>query len=360
MESYLKLDLVRNRVSLIVPCYNVEKYLEDFIASVITQTYKNLEVILVNDGANDATTQMLRDAVPRLEAEGYVVKLIEQANKGLGGAVDAGLKYFTGEFLMWPDPDDWLMPYSLERRVALMHDNPDVGLLRSNAKLFVEERQEFDGYFMPVDIAPTRTPELFEDLIFMRSFYAPICHMVRSDMFLKVNPNRSIYFSPESSQNFQLLIPLLESCQVLQVHEPLAVYRVREDSRSRAPNKTRESLMSRFDQLLELSERTLPKLKTYTKERHMRVVNFHWRNRMLPTAFRASMRERCVDMVRKSSLSDWRKEIALRMIALQCAPRFRAIDVYTGRIASRLIARTFDWLVRLPHKHIYWGASRYG
>lgn len=358
MTDVAEITPVPGRVSLIVPTYNVEAYLEDFISSVLAQSYKDLEVILVNDGANAATTEGLRAAVPRLEAEGYLVKLVEQANKGLGGAVDTGLKHFSGEFLMWPDPDDWLLPNSVERRVQILRDNPDVGLLRTNAKLFIEARQEFEGHFMPPERPARRATDLFEDLLFLRYFYGPVCHMVRSEMFLQVHPDRSIWFGPKSSQNFQMLVPFVEVFPVLEMPgEVLAAYRVREDSRSRAPNKTREKLMERFDQLMELAEQTMPKLRTATPERLERMRNFHWRNRMLPTAFRACMKERAIHLVDRSALAEGRKALARRMIALQCRPGFQAMDRRTGRIASRALARSFDRLVRLPQDEMTWGTE---
>lgn len=350
-------ELVPGLVSVVVPCFNVEAYLEKFISSIVEQTYKNLEVILVNDGANTSTTEMLRASVPLLRSEGYIVKLLEQANKGLGGAVDTGLKHFTGEFLMWPDPDDWLTSDSIKRRVELFRQNPDIGLLRSNARLFIEARQEFDGHFMPVDVPSHRAHGLFEDLLFMRYFYGPVCHMVRSEMFLAVHPDRSIYFSKTSSQNFQLLVPFVESFPVLQVHEPLAVYRIREDSRSRAPNQSREKLMARFDQLLELTEHTLPKLRTWTPERQRLLFNFHWRNRMLPTAIRAAMGNRCRDLVNKSDLAAWRKSLAKIIISVRCSKWFQVSDKLTGSVASRFLARSFDRLVRLPNEQMKWGAG---
>lgn len=351
-------ELCSGWVSLIVPTYNVESYFEDFIISVINQTYTNIEIILVNDGANEATTIMLRNAVPRLEARGYLVKLVEQENKGLGGAVDAGLKHFTGEFLMWPDPDDWLMPNSVERRVELMRNNPDVGLLRTNAKLFIEDRQEYDGHFMPVNGASNRAVNLMEDLLFLRYFYAPVCHMVRSSMFLETHPERSIYFEPASSQNFQLLVPFVERFPVLELPgEVLAGYRVREDSRSRAPNKTREKLMDRFDQLFDLAEQTMPRLKTATPERLEHMRNFHWRNRMLPTAFRAGMKRRCLELVAQSALKGRYKAVANSLIYLRCNKVFDAIDKRAGCVASRVLARSFDRLVMLPPEQLIWGSK---
>lgn len=352
------LPLVPGRVSLIVPSYNVEAWLEDFIASVVAQTYKDLEVILVNDGANAATTEGLRAAVPRLEAEGYLVKLIEQDNKGLGGACDTGLKHFTGEFLIWPDPDDWLEPNSVERRVALMRANPGVGLLRTNARLWIEARGVYDGHFMPVDGETRLATDLFENLLILRKYHAPVCHMVRSEMFLQVHPDRSIWFGPRSSQNFQMLVPFVERFPVLEVpSEVLAGYRVREESRSRAPSKSREMLMLRFDQLFELARHTMPKLRTATPERLARMHNFHWRNRMLPTAFRAAMKDRCHALIDKSALGRGQKRLAHGLIALRCSPVFQALDARSGRMAARALARVFDRLVMMSEEQFAWGAK---
>lgn len=348
---------VAGRVSLLVPCYNVAAYFDDFLQSVLTQDWPDLEVILVNDGANDATTQALRDAVAPLEAKGWTIKLIEQANMGLGGAVDAGLKYVSGEFLMWPDPDDWLLPRSIARRVELMRENPDVGLLRSNSRLFIEAAQEFDGYFMPIDAAPRRVPELFEDLLFQRFFFGPVCHFVRSEMFWQVHPDRTIWYSAASSQNFQLLVPFVERFPVLQVPEVLAAYRIREDSRSRAPTKTHEKLMGRHEQLYELTVHTLPKLKTYTPKRAALLMNQHWRNKMLPTAIRAKLVDKGRALIAEADLAPWRRAVARACLSLRCNAAVDALDARTGRIASRVLARTLDLVVRMPPEQAVWGSG---
>ena len=356
-EKIAAQDVVSGRVSLVVPCYEVDAYFGAFLNSVLEQTYRDLEVILVNDGSGPATTEALRYAVPQLEAAGFAVKLIEQENKGLGGAIDAGLKRVSGEFLMWPDPDDWLLPNSIERRVQLMRENPEVGLLRSNCRLFIEAKQDFDGHFMPLDMPARRVPELFEDLVFQRFFYGPVCHMVRCSMFWQVHPERTIWFSKASSQNFQLLVPFVEAFPVLQVPEVLACYRIREDSRSRAPTKTHEKLMGRHEQLYELTLHTLPKLKTYSPQRAAALMNQHWRNKMLPTAIRAKMKLKGVDLIHRTDLAPWRKAVARACLALRCNPVFDEVDSRTGRIASRALARSLDWAVRMPDREAIWGAG---
>ena len=347
-------NLITGRISIIVPCYDVEKYLGQFIVSLLNQTYKTLEVILVNDGANDATTTMLRDAVPRLQAEGYVVKLVEQENMGLGGAVDTGLKHFTGEFLTWPDPDDWLYPNSIERRIELMRQSPDVGLLRTNADLYIDAKGEFEGSFMAKGGPPCRPVELFNDLLFLRYFYAPVCHMARSAMFLDVHPDRSIYFDKRSSQNFQLLVPFVERYPVLQVYESFAAYRVRDDSRSRAPNSDRRKLIARMEQLLDLAEATLPKLATYSPEGLDTLRNVQWRERMLPVLFRGRMTARAHEVVDATRLPAGRKRIAHALLSANANDAFRRVDAATGRIASRALARTFDRVVAMPASQQRW------
>ena len=89
-------------ISVIVPIYNVEAYLRDCLDSILQQTYKNLEVILINDGSKDSSQAI---------AEGYVGKdkrfqLINQENKGLAAARNKGLEYVHGEYIMFFDSDD--------------------------------------------------------------------------------------------------------------------------------------------------------------------------------------------------------------------------------------------------------------
>ena len=101
-------------VSIITPCYNVEKVVHRYLNSILSQTYKKIELILVNDGSTDKTEEILLSYKSIFESQGIIFKYIYQENKGLGGSINTGLKYFTGEYLCWPDPDDTLHPQSIE------------------------------------------------------------------------------------------------------------------------------------------------------------------------------------------------------------------------------------------------------
>ena len=92
------------KVSVIVPVYNVEKYLKRCLDSIINQTYKNIEIILVNDGSKDNS----RDICEEYEKKYENISLINQENGGLSAARNIGLKYVKGEAVTFVDSDDWL------------------------------------------------------------------------------------------------------------------------------------------------------------------------------------------------------------------------------------------------------------
>ncbi len=98
------------RISIIVPVYQVEKYLEKCITSIITQTYKNLEIILVDDGSID-NCPMICDQFQKKDAR---IKVIHQKNGGLSYARNIGLKIATGEYIGFVDSDDWIEPNMYE------------------------------------------------------------------------------------------------------------------------------------------------------------------------------------------------------------------------------------------------------
>ena len=97
-------------VSIIIPVYNVEKYLEKCIASVVNQTYTNLEIILIDDGSPD-NCPTICDAWKERDSR---IKVIHQENGGLSHARNEGLKLATGEFIGFVDSDDWIEPEMYE------------------------------------------------------------------------------------------------------------------------------------------------------------------------------------------------------------------------------------------------------
>ena len=98
------------KVTIIIPIYNVEKYLREAIESAINQTYKNLEIILVDDGSTDNSGRICDEYISVDER----IKVIHKKNGGLSDARNAGLDNCTGEYIMFLDSDDFLEPDAVE------------------------------------------------------------------------------------------------------------------------------------------------------------------------------------------------------------------------------------------------------
>lgn len=108
-------------ISVIIPVYNVEKYLERCMYSVLNQTYKNLEIILVDDGSPDASGKICDEY---LEKDNRI-KVIHKANGGLSSARNAGLEIIKGEYVLFIDSDDWIELDMLQHLYTLLKENPD-------------------------------------------------------------------------------------------------------------------------------------------------------------------------------------------------------------------------------------------
>lgn len=96
--------MIKPDVSIIVPCYNVGKYIEDCLKSLIGQTYNNIEIICVNDGSTDNTPEIL-DKYSKKDSR---IKIINQENSGLSSARNTGIKAAQGEYIGFVDSDDWV------------------------------------------------------------------------------------------------------------------------------------------------------------------------------------------------------------------------------------------------------------
>lgn len=98
------------KISIIIPIYNVEEYLFKSLNSVLNQTFKDFEVIMVNDGSTDSSVEIAQTFVEKDSR----FQLVNQENKGLSGARNTGLKSVNGDFVFYLDSDDYLTPNALE------------------------------------------------------------------------------------------------------------------------------------------------------------------------------------------------------------------------------------------------------
>ena len=112
------------KVSVVMPTYNAERYLAQAIDSVLAQTYRDFEFLIVNDGSSDGTLDI---------AEAYAqkdprIRIISQENQGGAAARNNGMEVARGEWIAMMDADDLMLPNRLERQLAFLRENPDVAV----------------------------------------------------------------------------------------------------------------------------------------------------------------------------------------------------------------------------------------
>ena len=99
------------KVSIIIAAYNIDQYIERCINSIINQTLKDIEIIVVNDGSKDRTLDIIKD----IASKDSRIKIIDKQNQGLIEARKSGMKIANGEYLLFVDGDDWLEIDTLEK-----------------------------------------------------------------------------------------------------------------------------------------------------------------------------------------------------------------------------------------------------
>lgn len=123
-------------VSVIIPCYNVAEFVQDAVNSALDQTYRNLDVVVVDDGSTDHSLQVLQFLERRRNDSR--LRVIVQRNRGLSGARNTGLRHAHGELIAFLDADDMWSPDKIARHVALMAADHRIGLSFSES-LYLQE-----------------------------------------------------------------------------------------------------------------------------------------------------------------------------------------------------------------------------
>ena len=152
-------------ISLIVPVFNVERFVAEALSSMAGQTYRNIEVIVVDDGSSDATASIVEemcrhDARFRLIRNERNLKIVESLNRGL--------QVVKGEFIARADGDDVMEPDRLDRQYAYLRDHPDIALVGCSLESIDEQGRRLRRMDYPSN------PHL---LGFLLKFWTPVSHI---------------------------------------------------------------------------------------------------------------------------------------------------------------------------------------
>jgi glycosyltransferase involved in cell wall biosynthesis len=171
---------VPGRVSVIIPTYNRAQLLSEALESALSQTYADVEVIVVDDGSTDTTDRVLSEYANR-------VVCIRQQNAGPPAARNAGLRVCSGEFVVFLDSDDLLLPQKVELQVAYLRIRPSIDAVYGDGYTLNE-----DGVFGPLEPYvvrfPRENPLALVASLLSRNLFAINCALVRRCSLPAVGP----------------------------------------------------------------------------------------------------------------------------------------------------------------------------
>ena len=216
----------RPLISVIVPIYGVEKYLEQCLDSILNQTYRQLEIILVDDGSPDRCGEIC----DRYARQDHRIKVIHQSNAGLSAARNAGMDIATGEYISFIDSDDYIDPHFYEKMEQGFQDYPEAPIIACLAYKDVE------GCITPYTQMHTNQPIFHSPLTFCEDCLLGKMSVVVWNKLFRAELLKSIRFRVgrnfEDSLFLHDLSPILKKYpgKVVSIPHYLYYYRIRQGS----------------------------------------------------------------------------------------------------------------------------------
>lgn len=247
-------------VSIIIPCYNYGHFIEGAINSCLNQTYKNIEIIVVNDGSTDELTNKFFSTYSN-----PLVKLFTTENQGLAKARNYAIANSNGEYFVPLDADDKIESSFIEKTIKVMLQNPKAGVVYTDQQFFGEENRV----------------QVMLDFDFLTELYVnhvSVCSLVKREAYQEVLNKNSLGYNPNmlyGYEDWDFWIGLAElGWEFKCVHEPLFWYRKSSTSMMSKTEKNAEFLM---EQLVKNHKETyskyaleiLPKIHGMYKEKEV-------------------------------------------------------------------------------------------
>jgi len=201
------------KVSIIIPSYNYARFIKETLESVFSQTYKDFEVILVDDGSTDNTLTITKRYLPKIRYIRHPVNL------GFAPAMNTGIREAKGKYLNFLSADDKLLPTFLEKEVAVLEKYPKVGLVFSPV-MFMDKKGDEIGK-QKIKNGYINKEDGYQGLL-TGNFVNLVTALVRSDTVMKVG-----FFNSKLRQNpdWDMWIRIAKKSHIAYVPEYLAVYR---------------------------------------------------------------------------------------------------------------------------------------
>jgi glycosyltransferase involved in cell wall biosynthesis len=207
------------RVSVVVPVYNRGKYIHETISSVLAQTFRDFEVIAIDDGSKDESRAVL-------DSFGTAIRLLEhpgRSNRGQSASINVGLQAARGEFIAILDSDDVWLPEKLATQVKFMDAHPEVGLVYGNGWAIDESGRRRYVIYGPEHREDSQASRVLMDCY----FFLPTNSLVRGAVMRKAGLFDE---SLRAAQDHDMAIRIAEITRLAYINEQMFYYRRHGDS----------------------------------------------------------------------------------------------------------------------------------
>lgn len=211
-------------LSIVIPAYNVAPYIRVCVESALAQTFRDLEVIVVDDGSTDDTPKILQAL--QNECRDSRLRIIRQANAGLSGARNSGIRAARGRYIGFLDGDDIWVDSKAERHVAVLDSDSSIGITFSNSEYIAEDGARTHTFLLSGSASPR-----LHDMIRRNHVGNGSTPVVRHVCFDLAGLFREDLRSCEDYEMWCRIL-LKAPCQAILIPDPLTFYRVRTNSLS--------------------------------------------------------------------------------------------------------------------------------
>ena len=219
-----------------MPVYNAEKYLIQSIESILNQTYPDFEFIIINDGSNDGTHEILNEYLKKDQR----INVINKENGGIAAALNDGILNSRGKYIARMDADDISLPKRLETQLKFMEDNPDIGVSGAWIEKFG------DNYKNHILKYPTNDAFSKIKLLFSVSFAHPTV-MMQSQL---LKNNKLKYNEKYGIEDYKFWLDLAQFTDFASIPVVLLKYRHIETSYSKKQEKNTEKIYTEYKRVI--------------------------------------------------------------------------------------------------------------
>lgn len=204
-------------VSVLLPVYNAEKYIQQCLASIFRQSYANFELIVVNDGSTDGSEGVIKNY-----KDSRMVYVKNEINQGVASTLNKGITLAKGKYIARIDADDMMLPDRLQKQVAFMEDNPEYVLLGSGHYIVGENGLPFDRFIPANGCHEIKTTMLFYNC------------MSHPTVMYRAKQAKELRYSTEFKhcEDYELWLRMSKTGKVANLPEPLVQYRIHKQNTS--------------------------------------------------------------------------------------------------------------------------------